>query len=284
MDKLILDIAPQYLAPKGYRARAEISAELGKYYEEVAANEVQASEYARARYVAAERYGIDYLNQGRLDVGGLVGVLANTIPATFYMLAQIYADKTLLKDVRAELETISTMVDGQTRCISVQTMRDDCPLLNSVFSEVLRVHALGSGARFVREDITLDGQYLLKKGMVVQMPGAVMHSDPAHWGADAHEFQPRRFLGKSKGSTYRPFGGGANLCPGRFFVRLEILMLTASLVLRYDIDPADGSPWRIPKQRAASLATSVFPPEKDVKVKVTERKGYSGVKWRLDVT
>ena len=101
-------------------------------------------------------------------------------------------------------------------------MREKCTLLYSTFQEVLRVHALGSSVRYVREDIVLQDLYLLRKSMVVQMPMAVMHSDPAAWGADVNEFQPRRFLKlpnstkefKTNPAAYRPFGGGASLCPG----------------------------------------------------------------------
>lgn len=49
------------------------------------------------------------------------------------------------------------------------------------------MHALGSSVGYVREDIFLDDQYLLKKGMIVQMPMAVMHSDP-QFGATTSAF------------------------------------------------------------------------------------------------
>lgn len=146
------------------------------------------------------------------------------------------------------------------------------------------MHALGASARFVREDIMLDNQYLLKKGMIVQMPMAVMHSDPAIWGADVTEFQPRRFLNKQNSTAYRPFGGGASLCPGRHFVTLETLALTAWVVLRYDMASSDGGQLRVPKQKQESLATNVFPPERDVRVRLTERQNCENVTWNVIMT
>ena len=143
------------------------------------------------------------------------------------------------------------------------------------------MHALGASARFVREDVMLDNQYLLRKGMVVQMPMAVMHSDSAVWGADVQEFQPRRFLNKQNSTAYRPFGGGASLCPGRHFVKLETLALAACMVLRYDITSADCGQLRIPAQRQESLATNVFPPEKDIRVRVSERQDCKNVIWNF---
>lgn len=242
----------------------------------------------RARYSTATKYGVTPWNQGRLEVGTLLGILANTIPTSFYMLVHIYSDPALLQDVRDELEATSVLsVPGETkRSFCVITMREKCHLLQSTFQELLRLHAQGAGARFVREDTLLDGQYLLKKGMVVQMPMAVMHSDPSIWGPDAQEFRPRRFLkqnaagneSKAALTAYRPFGGGASMCPGRHFVTLEILALTAYMILQFDIVPCDGG-WSIPEQKQESVATNVFPPKKDLKVRIIPRQGFDDIRW-----
>ena len=239
-----------------------------------------------ARYSANLKYGITTQNQGLLEVGTLLGVLANTIPVVFYMLAHVYSDRILLQDIRNELEntSLSTAADGKNCILRVATIREKCHLLHSTFQEVLRVHAQGAGARFVREDTLLDNQYLLKKSMVVQMPIAVLHSDPSSWGSNADQFQPRRFLKQkdtevvfnANSSAYRPFGGGTSLCPGRHFVTLEVLALTAYLVLIFDIEPWNCA-WSIPRQKQESLATNVFPPDKDVEVRIDRRSGYEDV-------
>jgi cytochrome P450 len=236
-----------------------------------------------ARYSANTQHGITSQNQGRLEVGTLLGILANTIPAVFYMLVHVYSEPALLREIRDELETTSvSSIPGETttRYLRILSMRENCHLLHSTFQELLRVHALGAGARFVREDVMLDKQYFLKKGMVVQMPTAVMHSDPTVWGTDVLEFRPRRFLNKHNSTAYRPFGGGASLCPGRHFVTLETLALTACMVLRYDIASVDGH-LSVPPQKQDNLATNVFPPEKDVRVRVTERQEYRNVTWNF---
>lgn len=284
LNKLMMDIAPRITAPTGNRGRATVALEFKRFYEEH--GDTATSAYAKARYETATHYKLTTENQGRLETGSLIGVLANTIPAIFYMLTHIYADADLLRDLRSEIEA-AAVTDGSsdsTRALRILAVRDDCPLLNGVFSEMLRVHALGSGSRFVREDIILDNQFLLKKGMVVQIPSAVMHSDATYWGKDVREFDPRRFMNKYLASAYRPFGGGASLCPGRHFVRLEALALAAIMVLKYDISPADGSPWHIPLQKQESLATNIFPPEKDIRVKVQARNGHEDVKWEYEMT
>lgn len=244
----------------------------------------------QARYAANTEHGVSPWNQGRLEVGTLLGILANTIPSAFYMLVHIYSDQELLKDIRDELEAtcVSIAPLEAKRTLHIVTMREKCHLLHSTFQEMLRVHAHGAGSRFVREDTILDDQYLLKKGMVIQMPMAVMHSDPSIWGADVASFHPRRFLKprnankdlKSNSPAYRPFGGGASMCPGRHFVTSEVLALTAYMVLRFDITPIVGK-WSVPAQRQESLATNVFPPEKDVRVNITKRLSFEDVVWNF---
>lgn len=59
---------------------------------------------------------------------------------------------------------------------------------------------------------------------------------------------------------------------------LETLALTARMVLRFDVAPVVGT-WQIPDQRQESLATNVFPPKNDVRVRVGRRRGFEGVEW-----
>lgn len=293
LNTLIVDFAPSLLAPKGNRARSELGLAFQSYFEQYTPKHSQTAAVIEARYSTNTQYGVSSWNQGRLEVGVLLGILANTIPAIFYMLIHIFSDPDLLRDIREEIDATSVLcVTGETtRYLRILTMREKCVLLQSTFQELLRVHALGSSVRYVREDILLQDQYLLKKGMVVQMPMAVMHSDISAWGADVKEFQPRRFLKlrndvrefKTNATAYRPFGGGTSLCPGRHFVTLEAMALAACFVLRFDVMPV-GEKWNIPRQKQESMATNVFPPEEDIKVKIKKRQGCEDVHWDFVMT
>ncbi|MCJ1402778.1 hypothetical protein MMC11_005999 [Xylographa trunciseda] len=291
LNLLILDVFPSIIVPKGNRARSELGVAFQQYFEHYTPGQTQSSTMIQARQSANTNHGVSSWSQGRLEVGTLLGILANTIPSIFYLLVHVYSDQTLLQDIRDEVETTSVSVASPTRrTVHIMKMREKCLLLHSTFQELLRMHALGAGARFVREDTMLDNQYLLKKGMVIQMPMAVMHSDPSIWGPDVASFRPRRFLkhseatqgSKQKATAYRPFGGGASMCPGRHFVTLEALALTAYMVLRFDLSPST-SEWNIPAQKQESLATNVFPPEQDIFVKFSKRKGFEEVNWAFDM-
>lgn len=302
LNLFMLDVAPSILARKGYNARMKIGDAFTQYFEDYISKRIQSSAMIFSRYTANIRYDVSFGNQGRLEVGALIGILSNTIPSLFYMLVHIYADHELLHNIREELENTAMLTCDNSKKILILSMRKKCHLLRSTFQEVLRFHAKGVGSRYVREDTILDGQYFLKKGMVVQIPMAVMHLDPTIWGPDAEEFKPDRFLGKSDGQNkpkpddevrlgengeknskhiptgYRPFGGGASLCPGRHWVTLEALALTAIMVLRFDIRPINRE-WNIPSQNQMNLAVDVFPPAYDIKVAIKKRKGMEDTNW-----
>ena len=298
----MVGILPRIISPKGYRGRTKIAAGFRDYFEKYVPGRTKSSAFTLARYTANNRYGITVENQGLLEVGTLVGILANTIPTAFYMLVRVYSDATLLHDIREELESnaVSSGPNEMTKQINIMAVREKCPLLYATFQELLRIHSLGTGSRYVREDVVLNNQYLLKKDTIIQMPTEVMHTDPAIWGDDAQDFRPSRFLKGSKkqtgtqadgqvemnrvlkntSSAYRPFGGGAALCPGKHFVALELLGLTACMVLRFDMVPV-AEKWIIPPQKQESLATNVFTPVHDVRVKISSRRGFEDVVWNF---
>lgn len=250
---------------------------------------------ALKRHLINTEYGITPWNAGRLEVGVLIGILANIIPTMFYMLIHMYHDKSLLRRIRNELEAaaVKSDPDGRTRILRVVTLREKCHLLHATFKEVLRHHALGATVRYVRDDTLLDGRYLLRKGMVVQMPLAVLHRDRGAWGEDASDFRPDRFLqpgaddvGKgirqASALAFRPFGGGTSLCPGRHVATLETMALAAMMVLRFDLEPVEGN-LSIPAPKQESMATNVFPPAKDVRVRVLRREAGEDVIWKFSM-
>ncbi|KAK8050314.1 lovastatin nonaketide synthase [Apiospora phragmitis] len=75
-------------------------------------------------------------------------------------------------------------------------------------------------------------------------------------------------------TAYFPFGGGANICPGRHLAKYEIFTTIATIVSRFEIEvlgwtnPADGSP----SSRAAQsdlryCGAGVMPPDRDLKIR-----------------
>ena len=282
----MIDIIPSFLGAKGNRARSKLGLAFQHYFENYRPDQDESAALTKSRYSINSRYGLTSWNQGRLEVGMLLGILSNTIPAVFYMLVHVFSDPNLLRDLREEIETACVLnaSHGITRRLEIFAMQDKCPLLYATFQEMLRHHVLGSSIRYVLEDTLLQDTWLLKKGMIVQIPMSVTHFDASAWGTDVQEFRPRRFLREnSKPASYRPFGGGTSLCHGRHLVTKEAMALTAEFILRFDITPVDGE-WRVPAQMQESMVTVLFPPAEDIRVRISERRGHEEGAWNFSMT
>lgn len=83
------------------------------------------------------------------------------------------------------------------------------------------------------------GTKWLQPGAQVLIPSRQLHFNKKVWGADAEEFDPGRFTGKNKSlekhSSYRPFGGGVSLCPGRKISKVKVFALVAVFLKRFDV-------------------------------------------------
>ena len=283
-----VNICPKVLARKGHQARIRLGSAIAHYFSRSPVG--RSSAFIEGHYETAAKFGMTPLHMGQIEVGTLIGILVNTIPTLFYMLHSICSDETLLYDVRDEIQACIARENEPTELymnkrirLDPRKIKEDCPLLVSIFQEVLRFYSRGATARLVLEDTMLNEEYLLKKDAVVIMPTSVIHTDTSAWGSTA--FSPRRFL-KTKGgskrntpaASYRPFGGGYAKCPGRHFAAVEIVALTAMLVHQYEIKPVSGK-WRVPTAVQPSLAVNVFPPKEDVRVWMVAREGLEDVEW-----
>jgi hypothetical protein len=234
-----------------------------------------------------------YLSRGfplrdlaNLEAGHSIAMLANTVPTAFWFIFHIFSDPVILLACRQELlDQIAESMDNcgtRIRTLDISSLQSSCPILLSTFKETMRFYNIGINIRQVLHDHLLDNKYLLRAGATIFMPSTVQHFSPAIWGADASRFKYDRFADRARphvpAVSYRAFGGGATLCPGRHFATTEILTLSAMLVLRFDVRSVEGA-WVIPSTRKAGM-TSVMPaPDYDVQVKIERREEDAGVRW-----
>jgi cytochrome P450 len=71
-----------------------------------------------------------------------------------------------------------------------------------------------------------------------QLPIRELHYDADIWGTNPESLHPNRFVENSKlnkSLSYRPWGGGHTLCPGRFLARRSAIAFVAILLSKYDI-------------------------------------------------
>ncbi|MEM7043171.1 MAG: cytochrome P450 [Pseudomonadota bacterium] len=92
------------------------------------------------------------------------------------------------------------------------------------------------------EDDEIDG-YQIPKGSLILISPYVIHRHPAFW-PDNERFDPERFArdqGKDRPRhAYFPFGLGPRVCIGTSFALTEAVMVLASLIDQFDVEPTEG--------------------------------------------
>ncbi|KAL8717337.1 MAG: hypothetical protein Q9225_005412 [Loekoesia sp. 1 TL-2023] len=294
MTMILLGVAPSIIARKGCQARIRFTKALNQYFDDNGPE--TGSELIKARWKYNSEYGTAKY-AGCFEIGDLLGVLVNATPTFFWILIHVFSRPNLLAELRGEIagatdETTETAPTGTRKVIQkiiISKLKEQCPLLLSTYQETLRLQTHNSSSRWVTKDTLLADQYLLKAGNVIQMPGYPVHTMSSIYGPDAHTFKPHRFIKlekkKDKGAkqhpaSFRSFGGGATLCPGRHFATAELCAATAMFVMQFDMEPVEGK-WKIPDWAHGKVASAVPPPARDVKVRVRRRKGMEDVEWRF---
>jgi cytochrome P450 len=278
---LLLDLFPTILARKSLKKCRALIAEFDRYFNDKRHLDGSLLIQLREKHNAA--FGLDNNESAHVEIGQVTGAIVNTVPTAFWLVWQVLADPAVSKDCREEIDQLVTTGADGTNTIDLADVMTTCPILVSTWQEVLRFHGISIAARVIKEDTLVDNQYLLKKGGLLMMPNAVIHSDPTLWGPTVGQFNHRRFLKGAKtadcrypAAAFRGFGGGHVLCPGRHFASTEVLALLALLLVRFDVQPVGGK-WVEPEKdnvmdRACPL------PKRDVQVELIP-KGTQN--WRV---
>lgn len=116
-------------------------------------------------------------------------------------------------------------------------LTEKCPRLESIFYEVLRLY---TGSTLMRQVLspTIIGGKTLRAGNRVMAPYRQLHYNEDIWGANAAKFDPDRFLrdkSLSRSPSFRPFGGGVNLCPGRYLAKKVVATFIALTLSRFEV-------------------------------------------------
>ncbi|KAI9170632.1 Cytochrome P450 monooxygenase nodJ [Paramyrothecium foliicola] len=229
---LMMDFFPKIFARKGLKARDRMVDVLNRYLEEN--HETQGSLF--------------------IQVGQVAAGIVNTAPTAFWLIWRVLSDPIILHDCHNEVQKLVQVGADGVRTIDLSRVPTSCPILLSTWQETLRLYGISISARVIEEDTLVDNAFLLKKGGVLLMPIATIHSDKTLWGPTVGEFNHKRFL-KTKTdeatrfptAAFRGFGSGHVLCPGRHFASTEVLTLLALILLRFDVLPVDGK-WITPKK------------------------------------
>lgn len=162
----------------------------------------------------------------------------------FWVVAYIVADVSLQSTIQTE--TSQAFINGT---IDMQHLLKNCPVLDSVYNEVLRLVNGAISARKVIAPTEIGGK-MLSTGDSILIPFRQLHFNADVFGHDVDYFNSGRFLnhkGLLHNPSFRPYGGGATYCPGRVLAAQEIYGFVALLLHRFKVEMA-------PDER------SIFPP------------------------
>jgi cytochrome P450 len=299
---LLLYPFPSLTAPKPYQGRAILQKALRAYFRAGHDEDSDVSIVIKKRVAKNKEWGVPIDEVADHEIGMLFVSVTNAIPTLFWMIFYVFRDAKLVDELQRELLAILDQKmrdDGKRECVfNITKFGTDCPLLVSVYQEVMRMTNRQQGTRTVIEDTYLDytptgsdtGEartYLLKKGTNIQMPAVTTNWTPETWGPDVNTFNPKRFITskekeRQQKRALNPFGGGKHLCPGRHFAYAEILGAVAALVVGFDIVTPEGSRVMVPEMNN-NIVEAVGKPMNDVQqsllAKIRRRPGWEDVIW-----
>ncbi len=101
------------------------------------------------------------------------------------------------------------------------------------------------------------GGYTIPAGTQVGVNVHMVHHQEEHW-PDPMRFDPMRFTPEQVKARHKyawvPFGGGAHMCLGLHFAYMQVKILLAHVLTRYEVQIAEGyepewQPWPIPQPK-----------------------------------
>lgn len=168
-----------------------------------------------------------------------------------------------LPDVREQLlQELDTLGDSPD-----PTSIFRLPYLSAVCNETLRIYpvAMLTFPRVVQEPVELLRHYL-EPGTVVVGCIYLTHQREDLY-PEPKQFKPERFLNRQFSPyEFMPFGGGARRCIGEALAQVEMKLVLATILSRYQLALADKQPVR-PQRRGVTLA-----PASGVEMVVTGRR------------
>ncbi|KAI0439832.1 cytochrome P450 [Xylaria telfairii] len=223
---------PSFFASPVAESRQKIMAALKKLVQTPEEDKSQLCWAIRNITAAMDIVDIDVESRASMMLMSFWAAISNEYNASFWVLAYLLHDISLLEQVKQETE--AAWFDGS---LDLKYLSANCPLLNSTFHEVLRVKNGAGALRVVTKDTRI-GQKHLKAGNSIMIPFRQLHVNKNVWGPKFAEFDPYRFLSKkslARHPSFRPFGGGLTYCPGRMLAREQVFGFVAILLHRFTI-------------------------------------------------
>jgi len=174
------------------------------------------------------------------------GGQGNTLPATVWSFGMILSDPKWKKMAYEEVDTKFSGIPDEKGYFDFAAL----DFLTACLKETLRLKTYSIAWRAVQHDTVIKtskgNQYQLKKGQLVSVIWSMQHLDP-HNFSDPEVFRPTRFLSgkeENRGNkmSWAPFSHGVHKCSGYPLAMMEIPVVLALFLKRYDMELLDSLP------------------------------------------
>ncbi|KAK6364886.1 hypothetical protein LTS17_011790 [Exophiala oligosperma] len=173
---------------------------------------------------------------------------SSTLEWAAYLLARHPEIQTQLREeIRANIPLNFT---ADTQAFDLAGTLESMPILNGVCNETFRLYStVPQSLRVTIRPTTILG-YPVKKGTMILLSPYGINRSPQHWGPDADEFKPSRWIDKDTGKPNNSGGAQSNYslmtflhgprsCIGQGFAKAELRSLLAVLVGTFSIELKD---------------------------------------------
>ncbi|KAF2260651.1 cytochrome P450, partial [Lojkania enalia] len=189
-----------------------------------------------------------------------LAALANVHATSYWLLCYILFDTSLKTAIQKEIAPAFN-----NGVMDATFVTENCPLLDASFREVLRLHITSNTVRYIEAPTRVQDK-LLEPGNQIMIPLRQLGHSENIWGANHDTFDPMRFVRNktlASHTAYRPFGGGAWLCPGKKYAARQVLNYVAYLLYIYEIEVPllRGKSQLFPRTKHETLAFGVSVPK-----------------------
>jgi len=227
---------PAFLSRDMNKAKADLQSAFTKFLAVPRSNRGNVISFVRGLEDELRDVGLTSEDIGRFSMLQHWGINGNTHKMTFWLVSYLLHNPETMDLVSTEL--LPMIKDNQ---LDLDRIDEPHPTFDALWYETLRLHMRSALMRRVDKPTFLGGK-LLRPGKDVLMQYQQLHHDEDVWGPDAASWNLRRFLdakGMERSKSFRPFGGGAHLCPGRFLAKNMCTIFVALLLSRFDIKLTD---------------------------------------------
>ncbi|KAL9056430.1 MAG: hypothetical protein Q9162_002911 [Coniocarpon cinnabarinum] len=271
---LVFEI-PRPWSNKVFRKIGEVKAALKRYFELPQQERADASCLVKKMEADMRNEDIDLADIAVYGLVVLWGSTTNVWKVCFWLLGYVARDVELQKKIKDEIDpTLAAYENTQLSPSDLSSGLQKCPQLLSVYHEVMRLTSFSGSIRHSSRATNFVG-YDIAAGTKVVIPYREMFMDKDVFGLNADTFQWNRFLGSkrralTRSQSYRPFGGGVGLCPGRFISQSEILTFVSRVIGKYDLRCHEGRD--LPAVETKKLSLGIMGPANGEDVMLSVRR------------